>query len=211
MGKVAAGLFAHSEGLSRRPYVEELLLGGKKSLAWLLEGMRHIVDHVVVISPSEDRLELIEKILAEEGHSEFEGIIDDSALVANMCLKACSVLEGDDILLVLPTFSPLVPTDVMALLVELLEGREGVFLRERTRKLYKYMFSVKVAEGMKAFRQIETEQGDMLEIPDGLKRTMAISWDAMGTMDPLRLTFFRLFSELDLAQAEKLLSKVRTR
>jgi len=76
MGKVAAGLFAHSEGLSRRPYVEELLLGGKKSLAWLLEGMRHIVDHVVVISPSEDRLELIEKILAEEGHSEFEGIID---------------------------------------------------------------------------------------------------------------------------------------
>lgn len=210
MRKVAVGLFAYEGIPPDRPYIEELPLSGRKSMMWLLDRIGDISDYVVVVSRSHERLQCIEKIMTDDGRFEYKLLTEDSKTIASMSIAAFSALEEDDSMVVMPTFSPLIPTDVLSLMVELLEGRHAVFLRERTGQLYKYLFSIRIGEGRNAFGHLRVGEEDLSEIPEQLRRTMAISWTALSTMDPLHLTFFRIRSKSDLPLGERMLSKVNS-
>ncbi len=208
MDKVAVGLFAHEEISPDGPFIEELPLSGKKSMAWLLDRISGIADCVIVVSRSHGRLESMERIMADDGRFEYKLLIEDSKAITSMSIAALSGLADEDSMLVMPTFSPLIPVDVLSLVVELLDGRHAVFVRDRTGGLYKYLFSVRVEEGRNAFGHLRAKEEDLYEIPQQLRRTMTISWTALSTMDPLHLTFFRIRSRLDLPLGEKMLSRV---
>lgn len=210
MNEVTVGLFGHPWKLKNGKWPEELNLEGKKILSYLLDRVSDISDDFVVIASSEAQASIISSTLEEEvGILPSNVVINPSGNILEMTL---SLLDSskNELLLVLPTSSPFIPTEVLTLLVDLLEGRDGVFIRDKLGNIYKYLFSLRKENSKEAILFEKKSSGDLKDVPVKLKKTMVISWHALSSLDPLNLSFFSVSSEEDLRSAKKLLAKVKS-
>lgn len=209
MSNVTVGVFGYPWKLRNEKWPEELDLGGKKVLSHLLEKISDVSDEVVVVASSQTQASLIQKIMESEGFLEAKDfILDSSGNVLEMTLKLIQSANGEKLLIV-PSSSPFVPTEVIMLLLDLLEGRDGVFLRDKLGNLYKRLFSLRRKTSLEAITFEKEVNKDLKDIPMKLRKTMAISWSAVSSLDPLHLSYFSIATEEDYFSAKKLLSKVK--
>ncbi|MEM3945756.1 MAG: hypothetical protein QW054_04820 [Candidatus Micrarchaeia archaeon] len=203
------GIFGYPWKLGNEKWPEELDLGGKKVLSYLLEKVSDISDEVIVVASSQSQASLIQEIMESEGFFEAKDfILDSSGNVLEMTIKLIQSAKGEKILVV-PSSSPFLPTEVIMLLLDLLEGRDGVFLRDKLGNLYKRLFSLRKETSLEAITFEKEVNRDLKDIPIKLKKTMAISWNAVSSLDPLHLSYFLIATEEDYFSAKKLLSKVK--
>lgn len=209
MSGVTVGIFGYPWKLGNEKWPEELDLGGKKVLAYLLEKISDIGDEVVVVASSQSQASLIQKIIETESFLEAKDfILDSSGNVLEMTIKLLQSTSNEKILIV-PSSSPFIPTEVIMLLLDLLEGRDGVFLRDKLGTVYKRLFSLRREPSLEAITFEKEVNKDLNDIPAKLKKTMAISWNAISSLDPLHLSYFSIATEEDYFSAKKLLLKVR--
>jgi len=185
---------------------EELLLGQKKIGLLALDKALEFSDHVISVSSSEEQAEVMDLIAQERGVTLNCRVLEDVGSVRAVLSTVLQLCEGGS-LLMMPSSSPYVSTEVLGLMVELLESRDGVFLREKGGAVYESLYALKVGPA-KAILEAGGDPESLADIVDALAKTIAISWEAASALDPLHLSYFSVITDSDYDTAKRLLPRV---
>jgi len=200
------GLFSYPPRTEGNKLPEEMLLGDKKIGMLALERAMDFSDRVISVVSSEEQAEAMRAIAQEKGAAMDPKVIYDMNSVSSIISAALGMCDGD-FLLAIPSSSPFVSADVLGLMLELLEDRDGVFLRDKGGLIYDFLFGVKVEPARILLKQ-RPDLAHLSDLLEHLLRTMAISWDAASALDPLHLSYFRVSTDSDFKTAQRLLRKV---
>jgi len=206
MHETTLGLLGYPSKMRRGLLPEEMLLGGKKIGMMALERALDFSDHVVSVVSSEEQAEAMEAIAQEKGVMISLRVVDDMSAVSTSISTALDVC-GDGYLLAMPSASPYVSADILGLILELIEDRDGVFFRDKSGSIYDFLFGVNVQSARLLLKK-EVELTSLSGLLDGLLRTMTISWSAASTLDPFHLSYFKVSTDSDFETAKRLLKKV---
>jgi len=206
MPETTVGLLGFPSAMKGARPPEELLLGRKKIGLLALDKALEISDHVLSVSSSEEQAEVMDSIAQERGVTLSSRVLEDSGSVRAVLSAAFELCEGGS-LLIMPSSSPYVSTEVLGLMVELLDPRDGVFLKEKGGAVYESLYALKVGPA-KAALEAGGDPENITDIIDALARTMAISWDAASALDPLHLSYFSVRTDSDYSTAKRLLARV---
>lgn len=185
---------------------EELLLGQKKIGLLALEKALELSDQVLSISSSEEQAEVMGSIAQERGLRLDCRVLEDVRSVGRVLSAAFEMCSGGS-LVMMPSSSPYVSTEVLGLMVELLDSRDGVFLREKGGALYESLYALRVTPA-KRLLDSGANPESLTDLINALTRTMAISWNASSALDPLHLSYFSVRTDSDYETAKRLLYKV---
>jgi len=206
MRETTIGLFGYPSRMKGNKLPEEMLLGGKKIGMMALERALDFSDHIVSVVSSEEQAEAMEAIAQEKGVAISTRVVNDMGVVSTVVSTALDMCD-DGYLLAMPSASPYVSVDILGLILELIEERDGIFFRDKGGSIYDFLFGVKVQPARLLLKK-EVELTSLSELLDGLLRTMAISWSAASTLDPLHLSYFKVSNDSDFETAKRLLKKV---
>jgi len=206
MPETTVGLLGFPSAMKGARPPEELLLGRKKIGLLALDKALEISDHILSVSSSEEQAEVMDSIAQERGVTLSSRVLEDSGSVRAVLSAAFELCEGGS-LLIMPSSSPYVSTEVLGLMVELLDPRDGVFLKEKGGAVYESLYALKVGPA-KAALEAGGDPENITDIIDALARTMAISWDAASALDPLHLSYFSVRTDSDYSTAKRLLARV---
>ncbi|HYA22317.1 MAG TPA: hypothetical protein VEG31_04000 [Thermoproteota archaeon] len=209
MRETTIGLFSYPSRMSGNRPPEEMLLGDKKIGLMALERALDLSDRVVSVVSSEEQADAMKIIGKEKGAAIDAAVVNDMNSVSAVISVALDMCD-DGSLLAMPSSSPYISADVLGLILELLEDRDGVFLRDKGGSIYDFLFGVKVRP-TKLLLEQRADLTSLSDLLDRLLRTMVISWDAASTLDPLHLSYFRVVTDSDLNTAQRLLKKVMKR
>ncbi len=188
---------------------EAMLLGGKKIGMMALERALDLSDRVVSVVSSEEQAEAMETIAQEKGVTMSPRVVNDMSSVSAVVSTALDMCD-DGFLLAMSSASPYISVDILGLVLELLEDRDGIFFRDKGGSIYDFLFGVKVQPTRSLLKQ-QVDLFSLSELLDHLLRTMAISWNAASTLDPLHLSYFRVSTDSDFKTAQSLFKKVMRR
>lgn len=206
MPETTVSLLGFPSEMKKTRQPEELLLGQKKIGMLALDKALEFSEHIVSVSSSEEQAEVMDSIAQERGVMLNSRVLEDTGSASAVLSAVFEVCEGGS-LLVMPSSSPYVSTEVLGLMMELLDSRDGVFLREKGGAVYEPLYALKVGSA-RAILEAGRKPKSLAEIIDALSRTMAISWDAASALDPLHLSYFSVRTESDYDTAKRLLTRV---
>jgi len=206
MQEAKVGLFCYPSLMKGRQLPEALPLGTKRIGELVIERASEISDRVIVVATDEEQANLIGSMAEERGMDSTSEVIGDEASIPRMVEAALGASERGS-LLAMPSASPYIQPDVLGLMMELLEGREGVFLRQKDGSVYEFLFAVE-AEPVRNSLISEGLPPDVPGIMDRLVRTIAISWGALSMLDPLHASYFLVRTDADYLAAKRMLNRV---
>jgi molybdopterin-guanine dinucleotide biosynthesis protein A len=209
MREATIGLFSYASRMKGNKLPEEMLLGGKKIGMMALERALDISDRVISVVSSEEQAEAMETIAQEKGVTISPRVVNDMSSVSTVVSTALAMCD-DGFLLAMPSASPYVSADILGLVLELLEDRDGIFFRDKGGSIYEFLFGVKVQPTRSLLGQ-QVELTSLSDLLDRLLRTMAISWNAATTLDPLHLSYFKVSTDSDFKTAQNMFKKVMRR
>lgn len=209
MRETTIGLFSYPSRMKGNRLPEEMLLGGKKIGMMALERALDLSDRVVSVVSSEEQAEAMGTIAQEKGVTMSPRVVNDMSSVSAVVSTALDMCD-DGFLLAMSSASPYISVDILGLVLELLEDRDGIFFRDKGGSIYDFLFGVKVQPTRSLLKQ-QVNLFSLSDLLDHLLRTMAISWNAASTLDPLHLSYFRVGTDSDFRTAQSLFKKVMRR
>jgi len=206
MHEVTVGLFGYPSQMRSGKLPEDMPLGSKRIGMWVLDKASAISDRVVIIAATEQQADLLGSMASERGLMAKSKVASNANSVTGMIADALE-MTGDDLLLAVPSSSPYLSVDLLSLMAELLESRDGVFLREKGDSICEHLFGIR-PQPAKISLATCPDESDVADFLSGLVRTMVISWHAVSMLDPMRGSFLVVRNDVDYQTAKRLLSTV---
>ena len=203
---MTVGLFSYPSKMEGSRLPEEMLLGDKKIGLMALERALDFSDRVISVVSSGEQAEAMRAIAQGKGAAMDSKVVDDMNSVPAV-ISAILDMCDDSFLLAMPSSSPYVSADILGLMLELLENRDGVFLRNKGGSIYDFLFGIKV-EPARSLLKKHVDLASVSDLLERLPRTLAISWDAASALDPLHFSYFMVSTDTDFRTAQRLLRRV---
>jgi molybdopterin-guanine dinucleotide biosynthesis protein A len=193
-------------GHGREGFVELSQLEGFPVFLHVVRNIGEVVEEVA-LAVAKDFQNVFAQAVSEYGFEECSilGLNNTEDLFSTF--KECLQKVSGEVVVTAPANAPLIPVDILALLVELCEKRDAVLVRD-VKGGVDWLLS---AYNRRSFMDLVEARrpAGFEELVDGLRRVMYIAHSGLKDIDPLLLTNIRVTRASDIPFIEKLLKGVR--
>lgn len=192
-------------GLTEQPELYEL--DGETIIRRVFREVESVVDETAIVATEDPKVSsVIDAVPDLVARCKLLRVENRGWEAASLVSAALEV--GSDVTVVVPADAPLVTADLILLLLQLVEGRDAVFLRDRKGMIDILIAAYRNSGCSSTFSEISKgKRLELREVPDGIRRSMVLNPNAIKALDPQLGVLLRVRSKSDLRLAERIIEK----
>lgn len=194
-------------GVAEQP--ELYKLKGEAIIRRVFHEVKRAVDDIAIVATESSRTEqLVEAVPDLMASCRFVRAENKGWEAASLVSAALQI--GSEVTVIVPANAPLVTTDLILLLLQLVEGRDAIFLRDKGGAIDLLMAAYRNSGCSAIFSVISNDKRlELREVPDGIRRSMVLNPNALKALDPQLGALLRVRSRADLRLAKRFLDTER--